>query len=181
VIFATRTRDGGTPAAAYTSADALIGPLLKVHADRAGVVYTNADGDQPGVVMNLFRFVRSIGYRPVLAGNIKGMLDPYRTPETQAKFAADHLQDVKMITSFADGTKLSFEQVVIANATGFPVARRGMIGPACEHVDEAVDLFPLERLLETGLVDYVLGARPGPGVLVQGLEDNPTRGQYMQV
>jgi predicted homoserine dehydrogenase-like protein len=161
--------------------DALVGPLLKVRADSAGVIYTNADGDQPGVVMNLFRFVRSIGYRPVLAGNIKGMLDPYRTPETQRHFATTHKQDVKMITSFADGTKLSFEQVVIANATGFPVARRGMFGPRCDHVSEAPELFPLEALLETGLTDYVLGAEPGPGVFVLGYDENSTRRQYMQV
>ena len=29
--------------------DGTSGPILKVRADRAGVVYTNADGDQPGV------------------------------------------------------------------------------------------------------------------------------------
>jgi predicted homoserine dehydrogenase-like protein len=161
--------------------DAFLGPILKVHADRVGVVYTNSDGDQPGVVMNLLRWVRSIGYRPVLAGNIKGMLDPYRTPETQRAFAEAHLQDVKMITSFADGTKLSFEQVVIANATGFPVGRRGMYGPSCSHVTEAPGLFPAEEMLDHGLVDYVLGAEPGPGVFVVGHDDRPTRRQYMRV
>src|SRR5690606_29331984 len=41
--------------------DGLIGPLLKARADRAGVVVTNADGDQPGVIMNLYRFVKGIG------------------------------------------------------------------------------------------------------------------------
>ena len=30
--------------------DATLGPILKVYADKAGVVVTNADGDQPGVV-----------------------------------------------------------------------------------------------------------------------------------
>ncbi len=34
--------------------DASVGPILKVHADRAGVVYTYTDGDEPGVAMNLF-------------------------------------------------------------------------------------------------------------------------------
>src|SRR3984957_16756391 len=51
--------------------DATVGPILKVLADRAGVVITNADGDEPSGAMNMFRFVRSIGYRPVLAGNVK--------------------------------------------------------------------------------------------------------------
>src|SRR3989304_10557307 len=53
--------------------DGTIGCILKVYADRAGVVLTNADGDQPGVIMNLYRFVKGIGVRPVLCGNIKGM------------------------------------------------------------------------------------------------------------
>lgn len=160
--------------------DALVGPILKVHADRAGVVLTNTDGDQPGVAMNLFRFASSIGCRPVLAGNIKGLLDPYRTPDTQRGFAEAARQGVKMITSFADGTKLSMEQVVIANATGFRVGRRGMYGPRCDHVDQAPEVFPLDRLLEGGLVDYVLGAEPGPGVFVLGYDDHPTRRQYMR-
>src|SRR6266849_924466 len=65
--------------------DATVGPILKVYADRRGVVFTNTDGDEPGVAMNLFRFVQTIGYRPVLVGNLKGLLDPHRTPETQAR------------------------------------------------------------------------------------------------
>src|SRR3954454_16574566 len=38
--------------------DGTIGPILKVHADKAGVVLSGCDGDQPGVQMNLYRFVR---------------------------------------------------------------------------------------------------------------------------
>jgi predicted homoserine dehydrogenase-like protein len=159
--------------------DATVGPLLKVYADRAGVVITNADGDQPGVVMNLLRFVRTIGYRPVLAGNIKGMQDHYRTPETQKGFAERNKQKPKMVTSFADGTKISMEMAIVANATGFRVGTRGMYGPSCKHVTEAVNLFPEEQLLNGGLVDYVLGAEPGPGVFVLGFNDNPIKQQYM--
>ena len=31
-----------------------------------------------------------------------------------------------MVTSFADGSKISFEQAIVANATGFKVKSRGM-------------------------------------------------------
>lgn len=158
--------------------DATVGPLLKVYADRAGVIITNADGDQPGVVMNLYRFVKTIGYNPVLAGNIKGLQDPYRTPETQKGFAAQHHQKPPMVTSFADGTKISMEMAVVANATGFKVGQRGMYGPRCAHVTEALNLFPLEQLLNGGLVDYVLGAEPGPGVFVLGYNDHPIKQRY---
>lgn len=158
--------------------DATVGPILKGYADRAGVVITNADGDQPGVVMNLFRFVKTIGYSPVLAGNIKGLQDHYRTPKTQAAFAAKHHQKPRLITSFADGTKISMEMAVVANATGFGVGHRGMYGPRCAHVTEAIDLFPMDQLLNGGLVDFVLGAEPGPGVFVLGYNENPIMQQY---
>ena len=160
--------------------DATVGPILKVYADRAGVVVTNADGDQPGVMMNLFRFVKSIGYQPVLAGNIKGLQDHYRTPETQEAFAKANRISAKMATSFADGTKISMENALVANATGFRVGQRGMYGPRCEHVRDAVKLFPLNKMLDTGLVDYILGAEPGPGVFVLGYNDHPSRRDYMK-
>ena len=158
--------------------DAVVGPILKQYADKAGVVVTNVDGDQPGVVMNLFRWVETIGYRPVLAGNIKGLQDHYRTPKTQQGFADQHKQGVKMITSFADGTKISMEMAVVANATGFGVSVRGMKGPTCTHVTEAIDCFTEDELSSGGIVDFILGAEPGPGVFVIGYNDEPVLRQY---
>lgn len=160
--------------------DATVGPILKVHADRAGVVISATDGDQPGSMMNLYRFVKSIGYKPVLIGNMKGLQDFYRTPETQKNFAAMHGLSPKMATSFADGTKISMENTLVANATGFGVGKRGMFGPKCSHVDESKGLFSLDMLLEGGKVDYILGAQPGPGVFVLGYDDNPRRKPYMR-
>ena len=93
--------------------DATIGPILKVYADRAGVVVTNTDGDEPGVQMNLVRWVRGLGLIPRVVGNIKGLQDPYRTPETQRGFAEKWGQNPAMVTSFADGSKISFEQAIV--------------------------------------------------------------------
>ncbi len=67
--------------------DATVGPILKNKADHAGVIYSNSDGDEPGVAMNMIRFVKSLGLQPVLAGNLKGLYDPYRNPTTQVEFA----------------------------------------------------------------------------------------------
>jgi predicted homoserine dehydrogenase-like protein len=159
--------------------DATLGPILKVHADRAGVVYTTSDGDQPGVILNLFRWVESIGMRPVLAGNMKGLQDPYRTPETQKEYAAKYKQKPHMVTSFADGTKISMEMAVVANATGFRAGKRGMYGPRCNHVNDAMELFPKDQMLNGGLVDYVLGAEPAAGVFVIGYSDEPLQREYM--
>lgn len=160
--------------------DATVGPILKVKADRAGVVISATDGDQPGSMMNLYRFVKSIGYKPVLIGNMKGLQDFYRTPDTQKEFAAMYGLSPRMATSFADGTKISMENTLVANATGFKAGKRGMFGPKCDHVDNSKDMFPLERLLEGGIVDYILGARPGPGVFVLGYDENQHRIPYMR-
>lgn len=165
--------------------DATVGPILKTYADRAGVVLTNGDGDQPGVTMNLYRFVRGLGVRPVLCGNIKGLHDPYRNPTTQEDFARRWGQDPHMVTSFADGSKISFEQAIIANATAMRVARRGMLGPTVEAgtaVAEAAALFPLDELLSgPGIVDYVIGATPAPGVFVLGTHDDPVQQHFLNL
>jgi predicted homoserine dehydrogenase-like protein len=165
--------------------DGTLGPILKAYADEARVVITNADGDQPGVEMNLYRFVQSIGVKPVLCGNIKGLQDPYRNPTTQEGFARKWGQKAHMVTSFADGTKISFEQAIVANATGMGVARRGMIGPTVESgtpIQQVAELYPLDALLQgPGVVDYVVGAEPGPGVFVLGTHDHPTQQHYLKL
>lgn len=165
--------------------DGTVGPILKVYADREGVVYTNVDGDQPGVIMNLYRFVKGIGVRPVLCGNIKGLQDPYRNPTTQEGFAKKWGQKPHMVTSFADGTKISFEQAIVANATGMQVAKRGMHGPTVPYgtpIEEAVDWYPLDDLLNgPGIVDYVVGAVPGGGVFVLGTHDHPMQKHFLKL
>lgn len=152
--------------------DSLLGPILKTKADAAGVVLTHTDGDEPGVAMTLLRYLRSVGLRPVAAGNLKGMVDYYRTPDTQRAFAEKHDLDARKVTSFADATKLSMEATVLANATGFHVGRRGMYGPACGDVREIANLLPAQQMLSTGLVDYALGAAPHTGAFVIVYEES---------
>ena len=103
------------------------------------------------------------------------MVDYYRTPDTQRAFAERHGQDARKVTSFADATKLSMEATLLANATGFHVGRRGMYGPACEHVREMAHLLPADQMLETGLVDYALGAAPHTGAFVIVHEHSPLK------
>jgi predicted homoserine dehydrogenase-like protein len=163
--------------------DATIGPLLATKADAAGVVYSGADGDQPAVQMNLIRFVRQIGLRPLVAGNIKGLQDPYRNPTTQEGFAKRWGQDPWMVTSFADGTKVSVEEALVANAAGFSVHKRGMLGrDHGGHVDELTQMYDIDELRALGgAVDYVVGSRPGPGIYVLGEHDDPKQRHYLEL
>ena len=163
--------------------DGTVGPILKTYADRAGVVLSTCDGDQPGVEMNLYRFVKSIGLRPLVCGNIKGLQDPYRNPTTQEGFARRWGQTPSMVTSFADGTKISFEQAIVANGTGMRVSQRGMIGrDFTGHVDELTQLYDVEELEALGgIVDYVVGAKPSPGVYVFATHDDPKQRHYLNL
>ena len=166
--------------------DATVGPILQQRAQAAGVLVTGADGDQPAVQLNLVRFVRGLGLTPLVCGNIKGLQDRTRTPATQAGFAAQWGQTPEMVTSFADGTKISFEQALVANALDMTIARSGMIGPEYRgHVDDLRATYlqevGLERLRELGgIVDYVVGAQPSPGVYVLAANDDPEREVYLR-
>lgn len=160
--------------------DSTLGPLLKTRADAAGVILTDMAGDQPAVIMDLIDEVTLLGFRPILAGNIKSLLDHRRTPETQRAFAEAVGQRPKMITSFADGTKIAAEMGVVANATGFGVAVRGMAGPRAERVEQAPEMFDIEALLERPIVDYLIGAEPSFGIFVLGYEEDPLTRHYMK-
>ena len=65
-----------------------------------------------------------------------------------------------MVTSFADGSKISFEQAIVANATGMVVKSRGMSRGA-EYKDDVMKigkLYDIEELRRLGgIVDYVVG------------------------
>ena len=163
--------------------DGTVGTVLRQRAEAAGVVLSGCDGDQPGVQVNLYRFVRGIGLTPLVCGNIKGLQDPYRNPTTQEGFARQWGQDPHMVTSFADGTKISFEQAIVANATGMTVERRGMRGADhAGHVDELTTTFDVEELRRAGgVVDYVVGAKPGPGVYVLATHDDPKQRHYLNL
>jgi predicted homoserine dehydrogenase-like protein len=176
--------------------DATIGSVIQHYADKAGVMVTGSDGDQPGVEMNLYRFVKSIGATPLVCGNIKGLQDFYRNPTTQKGFAEAWHQSPHMVTSFADGTKISFEQALVANATGMTIPKRGMYGYDFSlHRDELVERFKLDytghvddmtRIYEIdelkamgGIVDYVVGLKPAPGVYVMAAYDDPKQHMYL--
>jgi predicted homoserine dehydrogenase-like protein len=153
--------------------DATIGPILQIYADKHGVLLSACDGDEPGLQMNLYRWVKGLGLTPRVMGNIKGLQDPYRNPSTQKGFAEKWGQNPAMATSFADGSKISFEQAIVANATGMVVKSRGMSRGA-QYKDDVMKigkLYDIEELRRLGgIVDYVVGT---PFTKVYCLAEHP--------
>jgi predicted homoserine dehydrogenase-like protein len=140
--------------------DSTIGPILRVYAKKYGVILSACDGDEPGLQMNLCRWVRGLGLTPRAIINVKGLQDPYRNPTTQTAWAERWGQNAAMVTSFADGSKISFEQSIVANATGFKVRSRGM-SRGMEYsgsIMEVQKLYDIEELRALGgIVDYTVG------------------------
>ncbi len=162
--------------------DATLGPVLKQYADRYDTLLCQSDGDQPGVIMNLYRFVKNMGFTPLVCGNIKGFLDVRKNPTDMIEFATNVGQTTRMITNFTDGTKLSFEQASVANATNMGVAQRGMSAyRSTKHIDELTSIYDVDQLRALGgITDFVVGAKPGPGVYVFATAEDEFTQNYLK-
>jgi predicted homoserine dehydrogenase-like protein len=163
--------------------DATIGPILQVYAEKYGVIMSACDGDEPGVQINLYRWVKGLGLTPRVIGNIKGLQDPYRNPTTQKSFAEKWGQNPAMVTSFADGSKISFEQAIVANATGFVVRSRGM-SRGMEYKEDVMKIgkiYDVEEIRKLGgIVDYVVGT-PMTKVYVLAEHPDPKQRHYLNL
>ena len=163
--------------------DATIGPILQVHARRLGGVLSATEGDEPGIQINLHRWVRGLGLTPRVIGNVKGLQDPYRNPTTQQAFAEQWGQNPAMVTSFADGSKISFEQTIVANATGFKVLNRGMSRGAAFSGSplELPTLYDVDEVRELGgIVDYTVGPA-NVKVFILAEHDDPKQRHYLEL
>jgi predicted homoserine dehydrogenase-like protein len=156
-------------------ADLMYGSYLMTKAQSNNLVYTVCDGDQPAVIKRIIEEVEFMGFKIVMAGNIKGFLDRYVTPESIKAEAEKRDLDPKMCSSYADGSKLCIEMAVMANGIGGYTGTPGMYGPKISNIHEIFDHFNFQQIWngQDPLVDYVLGAKPNGGVFVIGYTDHP--------
>ncbi len=160
--------------------DLALGPWLHRLAEEHGVVLTSDAGDQHGVLLRMLDEIRLWAFRPVMAGNIKGFLNRYATADTLQHEAQIRRLNPVQCCAYTDGTKLSVEMALVANATGMLPHVTGMEGPQAEDVLEVLHKFDFNKYPESGVVDYILGARPGGGVFVVGHCDDPLQTPYLQ-
>ena len=151
-------------------ADVTVGHILKKKAAEAGVLYSVSSGDEPGCLMELYDYVKSIGYEVITIG--KGKNNPMNTsatPEMVAESAAKADKDPVQVASYVDGTKTMFEMTCASNATGCKPMQRGMIGPEAS-LDNVSKIFALEDdggiSKFPGNIDFVQGPSMSGGVFV---------------
>jgi len=149
--------------------DITIGPILKKLANNTGLIYSLAAGDEPGSIVELYRFARAIGYDVVAAGKGKNNpLDIYATPKDYLEAAAKREMNPRMLVEFIDGSKTMIEMAAVSNATGLVPDIRGMHGPKCD-INNLLKTFSIKSqggiLNRTGVVDYSIG-NVAPGVFI---------------
>jgi predicted homoserine dehydrogenase-like protein len=171
--YATRTAlEAGLDVVTMNAeADATVGYLLKTVAEKNDVVYTLADGDQPGVLARLIEFVESSGFEIVSAVNCKGFMDIHATPESIKEWSVRQGTSLLMTTSFTDGTKMNIEQANVANAFNLHPEVRGMHGVKSTLATVTEDM--VATLDGRHTVEYTLGGDFAGGVFVVGHADSP--------
>lgn len=157
--------------------DITVGPILRQLCEKAGIVYSLTAGDEPGSIIEVYRFAKALGFEVIAAGKGKNNpLDFYANPgqkEWKEKAAARHMNP-RMLVEFVDGSKTMIEMCAVSNATGLTIDVRGMHGPKC-NVKDLSRVFSLKEqggiLEKKGIVDFGIGDI-NPGVFVIVTTDN---------
>lgn len=138
---------------------------------RKGLI-TEAEGDQPGSIAALHREVLSMGFEPIVLGNIKGFLNHTPTEDEMRYWAGRSGISLEQVTSFTDGTKIQIEQTLVANGLGAEIAQRGLIGVECaDYQDGAKKLAESADNLGLKISDYVLSPKSPAGVFITAKHD----------
>ena len=158
--------------------DITVGPLLNWYAQKKGVLYALAAGDEPAACKELYDFADSLGFTIVAAGKGKNNpLDRHAKPtdEAWAREATRRGLNPNMLIEFVDGSKTMIEMAAVSNATGLVPDVRGMHGPTTSR-DKLKETFALKEhggvLNRAGVVDYGIGG-VHPGVFLVVTTDHP--------
>jgi predicted homoserine dehydrogenase-like protein len=157
---------------ATVEAECVVGPLLAKMAKEKGVVYSQAYGDQPALIAELYDWAISCGFDVVAAGEGTAARLEWRhsSPDDALQrfgFSEEEVARLKlnpkMYNSFLDTTKCAVEMVAVCNATGLKPDVRGMHFPlgSVKDVPRLLSLKKDGGILENeGVVDVITRVRP---------------------
>jgi dTDP-4-dehydrorhamnose reductase len=145
---------------------------------------TEAEGDQPGVQAILHEEAVEMGFKPIVYANIKGFLNENPTKEDMEYWGARSNLSLEMVTSFTDGTKVSIEQVLVANGLGAGLIEEGLVKLSNDDMLEGGTILA-EKAKELGypVSDYLLSAKLPAGVflIVEHDEDQADSLKYYKL
>lgn len=137
---------------------------------------TEAEGDQPGCLASLRENALQMGFRPLVYGNVKGFLNHTPTREEMEHWSEKQGISLQQVTSATDGTKVQFEQALVANGLGAGIAEDGLLGVPCEELQEGATALAEEaKSLGHPISDYILSPKSPKGVFIVAEHDERQR------
>lgn len=133
---------------------------------------SEAEGDQPGCQAALKEEALELGFCPMVYGNIKGFQNFTPSLDEMEYWSKRQGQTVAMTTSATDGTKIQFEQALVANGCGANFAVPGMLGiESGELRPGAEKLAGVAKKLGMPISDYLLAPKLTHGVFIVAEHD----------
>ncbi len=120
-------------------------------------IFTEAEGDQPGTLAAMNRDLVTMGFSPLVYGNLKGFLNLYPTLEEMQYWSKVQGISLEQVTGFTDGTKINIEQALVANGLGAVIAKQGMYGLKTDDIEVgAAKLAEKAKAINQPISDYLL-------------------------
>jgi len=137
---------------------------------------TEADGDQPGCLAVLHENATDMGFKPLVYGNVKGFYNPDPTLKDMQFWSKKQGISLSVATSATDGTKVQFEQALIANGLGATILKPAMTGDPCDDVVTAgAKLAEEAKKLGAPIADYIVNGKMPVRVFIVGEHDERQR------
>ena len=134
--------------------------------------FIEAEGDQPGTLAALDNEVKSMGFKPIVYGNIKRFLNLNPTQEEMEYWSNRQGISMDQVTAFTDGSKVQIEQALVANGLGATIANRGLLGIPCKDLEDGAQrLGEVADEIKKPISDYVLSATAPAGVFIVAKHD----------
>ncbi|NTV46259.1 MAG: NAD(P)-dependent oxidoreductase [Chlorobiales bacterium] len=118
---------------------------------------TESEGDQPGCLAALTENAVSMGFKPLVFGNVKGYHNLEPTPEDMRYWSQKQGISLQMVTAATDGSKLQVEQTLVANGLDADIACEGLLGfPSGDLNVEALRLAEAAKQKGKAITDYII-------------------------
>jgi len=118
---------------------------------------TEAEGDQPGALASLNKRLVSVGFQPLVYGNLKGYLNLDPSPTEMVYWAEKQGISVEQVTGATDGTKVQIEQAFVANGLSATIAKRGLLGfESADLTQGSFKLAAAAKKIGRPISDYLL-------------------------
>jgi len=132
-------------------------------------VLTEAEGDQPGNLAALREDARAMGFQPLVYGNVKGFYDPNPTFEDMNYWSKKQGISLRTVTAATDGTKIQFEQALVANGFGADIVQSGLLGFELDDIDKGGCLLAEEaKRVGAPISDYILHPKSEVRIFIVG-------------